>query len=73
MSTKKSQAKSTMLDTDLSFLTVPELIECQHMISEELELRFMETAGTEIYICEATGVECCGCRQVCVDRKVKEK
>lgn len=70
---KKSLEKNTMFSTDLSFLTVPELIECQHMISEELELRFMESAGTEIYICEATGVECCGCRPVCVDRKVKEK
>lgn len=68
---KKSQAKNTMFNTDLSFLTVPELIECQRMISEELELRFMESEGT--YICEATGVECCSCRPVCVDRKVKEK
>ena len=69
---RSSEKSSTILDTELSFLTVPELIECQHMISEELELRFMETAGTEVYICEATGAECCGCRPVCVDRKLKE-
>lgn len=62
-----------MNEKDMSFMTVPELIETIRRAADELETRCMESAGEQQrMICEATGRTCCWCRPVCPDRKPAE-
>ena len=55
---------------DLSYMTIPELLAAMRQITDELELRCMETAGeTPRMVCGDTGETCVWCTAKCKDRR----
>jgi len=70
---RSSEKSSTILDTDLSFLTLPELLDSVRMITDEIELRCMQDAGEmPRVVCGETGNTCVWCKARCEDRRAEE-
>ena len=51
-------------------MTIPELLAIMRQITEEIELRCMETAGEDCRtVCGDTGETCVWCKANCEDRR----
>ena len=58
---------------DLSFMTIPELLEGIRQRIDELELRCMQEAGEiQRMVCGETGKTCVWCKARCEERREEE-